>query len=294
MNRAWETKPVLLLILATLSILVGTVITMVLPFAWVNTAEDRIAEVKPYNPLQLAGRDIYIREGCNNCHTQTVRPLDADVLRYGPYSRSGEFAYDRPFLWGSRRMGPDLHRIGGKYNDNWHYKHMATPSAMAPETNMPSYAFLSSERLDPALARKKMDVLGFPYSESEISSLAGKTGMDAMVAYLQKLGSDLPREKSTSAVPAPKPGTVPMINPYKGMPAAIAEGKALYMKECAPCHGEKHEGDVGPELKAGKFTDQEFHDILHLGKPQAGMPQFQRLGDDNLWRIGAYINSGEK
>ena len=108
----WEKKPVLLIVLATCAILVGTIVTMVLPFAWVNTEADRIEGVTPYTALQQEGRDVYIREGCNNCHTQTVRPLVSDVLRYGEYSKSGEFVYDRPFLWGSKRTGPDLARLG--------------------------------------------------------------------------------------------------------------------------------------------------------------------------------------
>ena len=111
----WEKRPILLLVLATAAILVGTLVTMVLPFAWVNTEADRIAGVTPYTPLQQEGRDVYIREGCNNCHSQTVRPLVTEVLRYGDYSKSGEFVYDRPFLWGSKRTGPDLVRLGS-YN----------------------------------------------------------------------------------------------------------------------------------------------------------------------------------
>ena len=135
----WEKKPILLLVLATCAILVGTIVTMVLPFAWVNTDADRIEGVTPYTALQQEGRDLYIRDGCNNCHTQTVRPLVSDVLRYGEYSKSGEFVYDRPFLWGSKRTGPDLARLGGKYPDEWHYKHMESPRSMVPKTNMPDY-----------------------------------------------------------------------------------------------------------------------------------------------------------
>ena len=146
---AFEKKPVLLLILATLAILVGTIITMVLPFAWVNTETDRIETVTPYSAIEQAGRDIYIREGCNNCHTQTVRPLVADVLRYGEYSKSGEFVYDRPHLWGSRRTGPDLARLGGKYPDAWHYEHMRDPRSTTPGSVMPPYPWLLEDRIDP-------------------------------------------------------------------------------------------------------------------------------------------------
>ena len=170
---------------------------MVLPFAWVNTEADRIEGVIPYTALQQEGRDIYIREGCNNCHTQTVRPLVSDVLRYGEYSKSGEFVYDRPFLWGSKRTGPDLARLGGKYPDAWHYKHMDSPRSMVPKTNMPDYAWLAENKLDPEMVQRKMETLGFPYTADEIKALGDKNEMDAMVAYLQKLGSDIPWRQAT-------------------------------------------------------------------------------------------------
>jgi cytochrome c oxidase cbb3-type subunit 2 len=144
-----EKNPVIFIILAFVVIMIGTTITMILPFKWINGTSDRIAEVKPYTPLQQEGRDIYMREGCNNCHSQTVRTLAADVERYGNgggYSKSGEFVYDRPHLWGSRRTGPDLARIGLKYPDPkgaWHLKHMENPQSVVPASNMPAYAFLN-------------------------------------------------------------------------------------------------------------------------------------------------------
>ena len=161
----WEKNPVLFLLLATAAILVGTIVTMVLPFAWVNTEADRIATVTPYTPLQQAGRDVYIREGCNNCHTQTVRPLVADVLRYGEYSKSGEFVYDRPHLWGSRRTGPDLARLGGKYPDAWHTQHMAAPTSHDPEVEHAGLRFPGKTPARSGLhPRSAMEVLGFPYT----------------------------------------------------------------------------------------------------------------------------------
>lgn len=193
-----EKKPVILLLLAAAVIMVGTVVTMIAPFRWINDPKLRIAEVKPYTPLQLEGRDIYIREGCNNCHTQTVRPLLAEVERYGEYSKAGEYVYDQPFLWGSRRTGPDLARCGGKYPDAWHYRHMADPQSMVPRSNMPKYAFLQRP-LDTSLTERKMKALGFPYTRADIDALKGKSEMDAMVAYLQKLGSDIPWRKAAQA-----------------------------------------------------------------------------------------------
>lgn len=182
-----EKRPVVLLVMAAAVISVGTLVTMVLPFRWMRAPRVEAGAEAPYNALQLEGRDIYVREGCNNCHTQTVRSVVADVLRYGEPSRAEESAWDRPFLWGSRRTGPDLARIGGKYPDQWHYAHMDNPLSLAPRSNMPSYAFLLRP-LDTSLTGRKMRTLGFPCKQAEISALAGKTEMDAIVAYLQRLG----------------------------------------------------------------------------------------------------------
>lgn len=281
----FEKKPVLLLVLATLSILVGTIITMVLPFVWVNTAEDRIAEVKPYKPLELAGRDVYIREGCNNCHSQTVRPLDADVKRYGPYSRSGEFVYDRPFLWGSRRMGPDLHRIGGKYPDGWHKRHMENPVSMVPGSNMPAYAFLNSEKVDPELTRSKMKTLGFPYTDADIGALSGRTEMDAIIAYMQKLGADIARPK---AVVAAGP------NPFASNPQAASEGRELFAKHCSSCHGRDNSGDLAGEIRAEGYSDDKVYAIIMNGEPKEGMPPFSQLGGEKVWKLVAFLKGSHK
>jgi cytochrome c oxidase cbb3-type subunit 2 len=277
-------KPVLFLLLATATILVGTVVTMVLPFAWVNTEADRIEGVRPYAPLELAGRDVYIREGCNNCHTQTVRPLVAEVVRYGDYSKSGEFAYDQPHLWGSRRTGPDLARIGGKYPDAWHYQHMATPTAIVPRSNMPAYAFLAERPVDADLTRRKMDVLGFPYQEKQIGELAGKTEMDAMVAYLQKLGNDIPWRQAAVAKSA-----LPKENPYLDDSSVIPEGKSLYAENCAACHGADLTGGIGSDIHDLDMADADLYAIIADGIPEAGMPAFGSLGSDRIWKLVTYI-----
>lgn len=182
-----EKRPVILLVLAAFVILIGTVVTVVLPFRWISAQRPAPSAESPYTALQLEGRDIYIREGCNNCHTQTVRSVMADVLRYGEPSRAEESAFDRPFLWGSRRTGPDLARIGGKYPDQWHYAHFDNPQGLVPRSNMPSYAFLRLP-LDTSLTERKMRTLGFRYTKEEIAALKGKTEIDALVAYMQKLG----------------------------------------------------------------------------------------------------------
>jgi len=279
----WEKKPVLFLLLATAAILVGTIVTMVLPFAWVNTEADRIATVTPYTPLQQAGRDIYIREGCNNCHTQTIRPLVADVLRYGEYSKSGEFVYDRPHLWGSRRTGPDLARVGGKYPDAWHTQHMAAPTAMIPKSNMPAYAFLKNHPLDPAYIERSMNVLDGPYTPAEIAVLNGKTEMDAMVAYLQKLGTGIPKAAAAAVVGDLK-------NPFPKDPAAMQAGAQLFAQNCAACHGARGEGGIGPELEPESYDDAALFEIIHNGITANGMPAFAALGSTKVWQLVNYVN----
>ncbi len=287
MEHRWENRPVLFLVLAAAAILAGTAVTMILPFAWVNTEQDRIAEVKPYAPLELAGRDVYIREGCNNCHTQTVRPLVADVERYGPPSRSGEFVYDRPFLWGSRRTGPDLARVGGKYPDSWHVHHLEAPTAMVPVSNMPAYAFLGAHAVDPEVTRRKMDVLDFPYEEAQIQALQGKTEMDAMVAYLQKLGSDLGWRKAAAAEL-----TGDLTNPFAGDTAAAAEGRELYAAHCASCHGADRTGDIGPDLTGAEtLAEAELFRDLWNGIPDGGMPSFSSLGAERVWKLVTFLRN---
>ena len=288
----WEKKTILLMILATGAILVGTIITMVLPFLWVNTEADRIDTVTPYTALQQEGRDIYIREGCNNCHTQTVRPLVAEVLRYGDYSKSGEFVYDRPFLWGSKRTGPDLARLGGKYPDEWHYKHMASPRSMVPRTNMPDYDWLSNNKLDSKMIKRKMDVLGFPYTADELKALEGKNDMDALVAYMQKLGSDIPWRETTATTIVGD-----LKNPYPGVAHdAMEPWETLYSENCAACHGEHFEGDIGPELDGASLEENDLFEIIYNGVPDGGMPPYSFLGAEKVWKIVnfvKYYNQGE-
>ena len=169
-------------------------LVQVLPSVFDASLVAPTAATKPYPALALAGRDIYIREGCATCHSQQVRPLLAEVRRYGPYSRAGESAYDRPFLWGSKRTGPDLHRVGGKYTDVWHRLHLLDPRAVVPDSIMPAYPWLAKQAVDGAATQASMIVLrrlGHPYSDAEIAAapaaVAGKMEVDALVAYLQAL-----------------------------------------------------------------------------------------------------------
>jgi cytochrome c oxidase cbb3-type subunit 2 len=167
----------------------------ILPLIFQNQVNQPIEGITPYEPVRLAGRDIYVREGCYNCHSQMIRPFRSETERYGPYSVAGESVYDRPFQWGSKRTGPDLARVGGRYSDDWHLIHLMNPRDVVPESNMPAYPWLAEAILDGELIQKKMKVLqtlGDPYSDEEIASAAdavnGVTEMEALIAYLQGLG----------------------------------------------------------------------------------------------------------
>ena len=190
-----ETSNFLMIVLILLVIAVGGIVEIV-PLFFQRSTTEAVPGLKPYTALQLAGRDIYTREGCYNCHSQMIRPLQAEVLRYGHYSMAGEFVYDHPFQWGSKRTGPDLHRVGGKYSDEWHRLHLENPRDLVPESNMPAYPWLARNRLDPADAAPRMTALrrvGVPYTDAEIAQggaeLKDKTELDALVAYLQVLGT---------------------------------------------------------------------------------------------------------
>ncbi len=190
-----ETKVGVLIVLSLVVVLWGG-LAQIVPLFFQTSTTVPVAGLKPYAPLQLEGRDIYIREGCVGCHSQMIRPFRAETERYGHYSVAGEFIYDRPFLWGSKRTGPDLHRVGGRYSDEWHRVHLTNPRDVVPESIMPAYPWLAESALDGNDIQDKMNalvILGHPYTEAEIeaapASLEGKTEMDAVVAYLQSLGT---------------------------------------------------------------------------------------------------------
>ncbi len=185
-----DKNPVIFIVLAVAAILVGTLVTTFIPL-FAGTAAPSTEKVIPYKPLELEGRDIYIREGCNNCHTQTVRPLVFETARYGSFSTLEESAIDRPFLWGSKRTGPDLARVGRKYPPAWHYLHMKSPQGLFRDSNMPAYAWLADKQLDNRYTEKKMKALGYPYDMADIKTLHAKSEMDAIVAYLMRLGREL-------------------------------------------------------------------------------------------------------
>jgi cytochrome c oxidase cbb3-type subunit 2 len=187
----------LMVVLIVLVVSVGGLVEIV-PLFFQKSTTEPVAGLKPYTPLQLEGRDIYLREGCYNCHSQMIRPFRAETERYGHYSVAGEFVYDHPFQWGSKRTGPDLARVGGRYSDEWQRVHLRNPRDVVPESDMPTYDFLHKRVLDGDDIRAKMRAmrtLGVPYTDAEIANakqeVAGKTEEDALVAYLQGLGTDL-------------------------------------------------------------------------------------------------------
>jgi cytochrome c oxidase cbb3-type subunit 2 len=194
LQKKTETNLFWLLVLTVLTISVGALVEIV-PLFYQKSTTEPVAGLKPYSALALAGRDIYQREGCMSCHSQMVRPFRAETERYGHYSVAGEFVYDHPFQWGSKRTGPDLARVGGRYSDDWHRVHMINPRDVVPESIMPGYPWLEGAPIDGEGIQKRMRVLrvlGLPYTDEEIDKapqvLVGKTEMDGMIAYLQGLG----------------------------------------------------------------------------------------------------------
>ncbi|MCZ8319704.1 MAG: cytochrome-c oxidase, cbb3-type subunit II [Lysobacteraceae bacterium] len=191
--------------IALMGVLVAVAISFggiaeIVPLMHQAEAVQPLPGVKPYPALELAGRDVYIREGCYNCHSQMVRTLRFETERYGHYSLAGESVYDRPFQWGSKRTGPDLARVGGRYSDDWHRVHLIDPRAVVPESNMPAYPWLAESAVDGPTVRSNMEALrtlGHPYSQAEIDGAAaaveGKSELDAVVAYLQGLGKNAPK-----------------------------------------------------------------------------------------------------
>jgi cytochrome c oxidase cbb3-type subunit 2 len=192
-----ETKVGVLIVLSIVVVLWGG-LAQIVPLFFQKSLTEPVQGLQPYTALQLAGRDIYIREGCVGCHSQMIRPFRAETERYGHYSVAGEFIYDRPFLWGSKRTGPDLHRVGGRYSDDWHRVHLVNPRDVVPESIMPAYAWLEENELDDPYIQDKMRalmVVGTPYTEDQIASapsaLEDKKEIDAVIAYLQGLGTQV-------------------------------------------------------------------------------------------------------
>ncbi len=189
-----ETNNFLMIVLIFIVLLVGGMVEIV-PLFFQKSTTEPVPGLKPYTALQVVGRDVYVREGCYNCHSQMIRPFRAETLRFGSYSLAGEFVYDRPFQWGSKRTGPDLARVGGRYSDEWHRIHLINPRDLVPESNMPAYPWLEKTAADHATVVARMSALrtlGAPYADEELAKapdeVKGKTELDAVIAYLQVLG----------------------------------------------------------------------------------------------------------
>ena len=190
-----ETTNWLMIVLVLLVVAVGGIVEIV-PLFFQRSTTEPVPGLKPYTALEQAGRDVYTREGCYNCHSQMIRTLRSETLRYGHFSMAGEFVWDHPFQWGSKRTGPDLHRVGGKYSDEWHRLHLEDPRALVPESNMPAYPWLATARVDGAEVTahlKGLRTVGVPYTDADIAGAAkaveGRTELDALIAYLQSLGT---------------------------------------------------------------------------------------------------------
>jgi cytochrome c oxidase cbb3-type subunit 2 len=197
-----EKSPGLLIVLVLIVVAIGGLIEIV-PLFFQKSTTEPVTGLKPYTALQLAGRQVYVREGCVGCHSQMIRPFRAETERYGHYSVAGESVYERPFLWGSKRTGPDLARVGGRYSDEWHRVHLINPRDVVPESNMPAYPWLATGIVNGEQVQAKMATLrivGVPYSDEDIASavedLNGKTELEAMIAYLQSLGLAIKEQRS--------------------------------------------------------------------------------------------------
>src|SRR5215475_4944412 len=195
-----ETSNFLMIVLILIAVAIGGMVEII-PLFFQRSTTQPAEGIKPYAALQLAGRDIYLREGCYNCHSQMIRPFRAETERYGHYSVAGESVYDHPFLWGSKRTGPDLARVGGRYSDDWHRVHLMNPRDVVPESNMPGYPWLVQDKVDAATVESHMRglrAIGDPYTDEDIGAIKaavdGKTELDALVAYLQSLGKHAPKE----------------------------------------------------------------------------------------------------
>jgi len=316
-------KPIAFSVLATVAILVGTIVTMAYPMLRADM-HPKVDGLAPLPALELAGRDLYQREGCVNCHTQTVRPLGSEVVRYkgnraeepnARYSLAGEFAYDHPFLWGSKRTGPDLAFEGWLKSAAWQYAHFENPQQIVPKSNMPSYAFLARSPVDAPQTQANMRALrrlGVPYTDADIAgapaALAGKTELDAMVAYTVSLGKAVDRGgKGGLEIDLAEP------NPVATDVAAVKRGKELFDAQgCSACHGEEAEGveGVAPSLVddtflavAGDLPDAAYFGIIKAGsdvKGQLGRPGLAdggmqpyggELSDGDIWAIVAWLRN---
>ena len=324
MSGTIYSKPVTFAVMATVAVLVGTVATMAYPLIRPDM-HVKVAGLKPLPALELAGRDIYQREGCVNCHTQTVRPLKSEVVRYlgnraqeptGRYSLAGEFAYDHPFLWGSKRTGPDLAFEGWiKPSAAWQKEHLENPQKLVARSNMPAYAFLNGEKVDGEAVQASMRALrrvGVPYTDDDVAgapqAVQGKTSMDALVAYVLSLGKAVNRGGAGGGEI-----DLALANPLAHSVEAVVRGKQLFEANgCGACHGDEAKGQEGvaPSLiddefggVKGDLPDAAYFAMIKGGSdakkalgrpgvPDGGMQAFgSDLKDEDIWAIVSWLRN---
>jgi len=299
-------KPIAFTVMVVLAVLAGSVVMMAYPMMRPDM-HPKLEGLKPFTPLQLAGRDIYQREGCVGCHTQTVRPLKSEVMRYGDYSKAGEFYYDHPFLWGSKRTGPDLAREGGKRPDAWHREHFESPRKMVALSNMPAYPWLLAARVDPSATQAHLEALGLPFTPDQIADLGHRTELEALIAYVQQLGTAVPRIHAGVTV------ALDAVNPLLGDASAIARGQKIFADNCSVCHQDDLKGVPGafpslvepdeflsekPDMADGAYfalisggSDAKAA-IGRKGDPGGGMTAFgNQLSKEEIWSVVAFIRS---
>ncbi|MBI6545536.1 MAG: cytochrome-c oxidase, cbb3-type subunit II [Cyanobacteria bacterium NC_groundwater_1444_Ag_S-0.65um_54_12] len=298
-----------MVLLATVAVSIGG-LGGIIPLFFLKDSLPPVADVKPYSALALAGRDIYLREGCVNCHSQMIRPFRAETDRYGPYSRMLESRYDHPVLWGAKRKCPDLARIGGKYPDDWHVQHMRDPQIMAPGSVMPPYPWLERTPLDNRTIVKKMRTmrrLGVPYSDSEIAhapaALQGKSELAALIAYLQSLGTAVRNEHGTTTSKITVRNLPPSSNQADDLLVAIGAkdqvlaGRKIYREFCTGCHGETGHGLIGPALldrqewTYGTGKPEDIAKVIREGTSN-GMPAWAKhFNYQKTAQITAFVHS---
>lgn len=285
-------------VVALIVVLIGTIITVFIPLMTdsmhpklenpVNVNEDGGYN---YTILQLAGRDLYQKEGCVNCHTQTVRPLKADVLRYGEISQPGENTYERPFLWGSKRTGPDLARVGGVYSDQWQRAHLLNPQAFFPKSNMPKYPWLADRKINVEEMKKHADALKIKYTDDELKALAETTELDAMVAYLQQIGTHVENTHAVTVdVDAFSQANVPAT-------VDLDRAKVLYDTLCFGCHGETGKRSVeNNDITSLNFSevvpdmpDGEIFVTIANGMPGLMPSHLKVMTRNDIWSLVALI-----
>lgn len=296
-NNSIYNKALVFTVIALVVILVGTIATVFVPMltASMHPKLENVTTI-PYTPLQLAGRDVYQKEGCINCHSQVVRPLKADVLRYGEISQPGESAYERPFLWGSKRTGPDLARVGGLYSDGWHRVHFINPQHFFPKSNMPKYAWLASKKLDADEIEKHASLLGLTYSPADIDDLRNKTELDALVAYMQQLGTYV---KNTHAIVADESAFESAENPFIGNQEKIARGQEIFDLLCVGCHATNGKGSAeGYDLTTMTFaealpdySDGDMFTTIANGIGGSMPSHLRFMTKDDIWSVVAYVRT---